>query len=159
MFNNNFKFRAWDNKNKQWLGSYKELGGFSLTGETILLGEWNNIFTKFLFETDNYKQEDLIITQFTGQTDKNNKEIYAGDIYREVIEYDEGDETEYYVCYWIKEWCRFAWLNTVGELDEYIDNGIENLDEDTTTFGVFECDKDKLTICGNIFEHPEKLKL
>lgn len=159
MFNNNFKFRAWNNKDKQWLLGYKIVGGFSLTGETILTGDWSHTFAKFIFETDNYKQEDLIITQSTGQITKDNKEIYVGDISREVIEYDDGDETEYYVCCWIKEWCRFAWLNTVGEYDEYLENGIENLNEDTTTFGVFDCDLDKLNICGNIFENPEKLKL
>lgn len=156
MFNNNFKFRAWDKLNKKLIYPCSKFNDtflvFSETG-------W------FIVDHISGKHETILIsengtlTQSTGQFTKDNKEIYIGDISREVIEYDDGDETEYYVCCWIKEWCRFAWLNTVGEYDEYLENGIENLDEDTTTFGVFNYDLDKLNICGNIFENPEKLKL
>ena len=32
------KFRAWDSKKKEWLHSYKKMGGFSLFGETIVIG-------------------------------------------------------------------------------------------------------------------------
>jgi len=138
------KFRAWDNKSKEWLLGYEmpNLGGFSLFGELVLMGEWANILNEYLFDRNGHKAEDLIVMQFTGLKDKNNKEIYEGDILKSA---PKGHEPRtLYQIIWDEENLRWTMKEPDGAL-------FYGCNTDDNKFFVWE-------IIGNIYENPELLK-
>lgn len=72
------KFRAWDKKEKKWLLGYehKNLGGFSMIGEVMLFGEYTRMLGNYSLED----LDDIILMQFTGVKDKDDKDVYESDI-------------------------------------------------------------------------------
>jgi len=98
------------------------------------------------------------VGQFTGLKDKNGKEIYEGDVYRDTIEYeDQPDEYLYFICSYVKSRSAFCWvLNADYELGFH---ELDILPEDIEDYStVCNYDLDKIQIIGNIYEKPELLK-
>ena len=99
---------------------------------------------------------DKTVGQFTGMLYKSLKECFEGDICFSEEATQLGDSRIWYVCTWIKEWGRFAWLNVVGEYEEYVDNGIENLDYTLQETYSLE-DTCEYHYAGNIHENKDIL--
>ena len=118
---------------------YPNLGGFSLIGETVLLGEFS------AYPLDRY-YDDFEITQWTWRKDKNNKEIYEGDIVKsERFQYDDDtDKAEY--------------VDKISVI-EYKGHGFWVKDEYFGYEGEGLWDWDDLEVIGNVFENPELLKI
>ena len=67
MVNSQYKFRAWDEKNKRMFN----VARFDFADHTVY---------SHLFACEGYLAENLKIMQYTGLKDKNGKKIYEGDI-------------------------------------------------------------------------------
>jgi uncharacterized phage protein (TIGR01671 family) len=147
--NREIKFRAWNPELQEYYNDIELQSLSYLRTESML---HSKIAMKMMYDFDK-----LLWMQFTGLKDKNGLDIYEGDIKREEIEFDEGDERYYYVCVWIKEWCMFVWLNIEGEYSDYIENGVINFDK--PLFFTYPISEENIgIICGNIYQNPELLK-
>jgi hypothetical protein len=102
--------------------------------------------------SENFIEVDIkTIGQFTNFKLKKGREVYHGDIAFTEVEKDHGDIRLYMVCWWIKEWGVFAWLNDYEYLS-YIDNGISALDEGFQNTYNME-DSEKFNYAGNIYDN------
>ncbi len=136
------KFRAWDNREREWLLGYElsDLGGFSLFGECMLLNEWSHVLDTFLLSRDGHKPEDLIVMQFTGLLDRDDKEIYDGDIL-EPVTLSEWHSSKYVV-----EYCGMAFIFKALDAPRNAANFVSPLESTD------------LEIIGNIHENSGLLK-
>lgn len=117
-------------------------------------------FDKFLTTgSDDYHQ--WRVMQFTGLKDKDNKDIYEGDIFR-IEEDGDGeyvsDKMFYVVIVWVQEWAMFCSLLARSEYQSYLREGIKALDEPMFwTYTLEDTDSRKHFLCGNIYENPNLL--
>jgi hypothetical protein len=126
--NRQFKFRVWDNQEKNWNAESEE-GVYGWDTEGITLNQLIQYITAPRWDGR------FIIQQFTGLTDENRKEIYEGDI----ITDEEGSKA-------VIVFENGTFCADFHRFDEEYDvvNIYGNLQE--------------INLIGNIFENPELLK-
>ena len=128
------KFRVWDVKNKKFLPeSY-----FAILGNGKLIVTLSGYYNDFT----NTNQDDYVIQQYTGLTDKNGNLIFEGDIvqYNQNSSYDNMD----FIAKWSDDKLGFIFQSNSGE----------QLVNQTPHLNRFK----HLEVVGNIFENPELLK-
>ena len=137
------KFRAWDKKNKEF----------------IYIENWYWFEEQGIQLLDDEYGRDFIFTQYTGLHDKNDKEIYEGDIVKfnfqgyakkrieehYEIKIDEilNDKSKIY-------WCGGGWWSIelwIGGVVPFQHN-----------FGNYHSDDTNIEIIGDIYQNPELLK-
>jgi len=115
------KFRAWDRDYKIMEKVHCLTFDFPENGQT----ESKNLNSYW------YKQNNIILMQYTGLKDKNGVEVYEGDIVRYAI-IEES---------WKVIWKKYGWCFKLSDGDEY-NIPVTNL----------------VKVIGNIYENPELLK-
>ena len=120
------KFRAWHKKNKKMLFVYSM--GFTRTGG---ISDFNIDDGERFFVAENTDYFELM--QYTGRKDKNEKEIYEGDI---VMWIDTYQKPHNHQVGWLERWA--CWDFPIWASD--------------TDRGLYE-----MEIVGNIYENPELL--
>lgn len=127
------KFRVWSKNENKYL-SQDDLVNFWIRPNdfTTCFMEWRSGFDgETMFET---KESDFVYQQYTGLKDKNNKEIYDGDI----LQYNN---LRYEV-----RWDEYEWKAVCSYYNKYHWPTIE-------PFGLVGCS----IVVGNTFENPELL--
>jgi uncharacterized phage protein (TIGR01671 family) len=128
----NLKFKAWDKRNKKWLPP--ERVAITGDGEISFLG---NMFSKWEDNHPGLTNEDVKIVKFTGLHDKNEKEIYEGDIVKAMTGKVKLGEVKYY-----KDGF------DIVALDDSDYNGVS----------LRSVGQNFIEVIGNIFEHPDLFK-
>ena len=143
------KFRAWDKKHKRFL-NHNDVETRVDIKTSHVNSTQKGAFTLF-------DDIDLIFTQFTGLKDKNDKEIYEGDIVKHTyrVWMDSGS-------------CGQARYSNTGEVFYCVELGafeIKRQGGGSPNFTLFVCDKmpdgsepETNEVIGNIYENPELLK-
>lgn len=128
------KFRAWDTEKKEWLFGYEypSLGGFSMFGEVMMMGEYAELLSNYFPQ----RIKDIELMQYTGLKDKNGKEIYEGD----VIEYED-------------QW----WSRDGDNNREEVKWNDENASYAHFAAGDWTVGPDEVEVIGNMYENPELL--
>lgn len=140
------KFRCWDKKESKWLFGYEypNLGGFTLFGEVVLMGELNSISLDRL--------NDIETMQYIGLQDVNGKDIYEGDILQWTSKFKDTDITTPNKRGQVK----YNLQGCVYHIN-YEMQGKHYFKELSATFGGDVYVMETVEIVGNVFETPELL--
>ena len=143
MQNRKIKFRVFNTKTKSWIhgpNKISSLDGVNLLGETVLLGG-------FCDGVNINDLNDLVCLQATGLKDKNDKDIFEGDIVKFHYFSFNGSETDN------NDIGQIVYDNVLGA---FIIKSINNIDfyfGDTSHFG-----EPCIEIISNIYDNPNLLK-
>lgn len=132
------KFRVWDKKEKV-IGVVRNTIRLCLSGEIVVYSDEDG-GKSGLWEHDitDYYKDQFILMQYTGLLDKNDKEIYEGDLVRLSKFADRPAEV-----YWDERWAEYR-MRVNGEM-QY-----------DKTHPMLFAKQDK--VIGNIWENPELLE-
>lgn len=145
--NRQIKFRVWDNQYKKWFteweGGESNLHSFSFNFKF----HW-----RYCDQGGDYTEERYVIQQYTGLKDKNNREIYEGDIVKQQFDYNDDPQripdVRWSDSKWEVVWCDYEHRFGLKQLRprfgsatvEHIHHGSQSKD---------------IEVVGNIFENPE----
>ena len=115
------KFRVWSLKNSHWV----TLTALDLEGRVCI---------------GSSEPDDFVTQQFTGVLDRNNKEIYEGDLVRVFNSDGEDYHKQTSEVFYSSRWAQFELKMTGNSLAYYL-----------VQYGSLE-------VVGNVFENPELLK-
>lgn len=130
------KFRAYDKKKKEWLLGYElpNLGGFSMFGEVMMMGEYANLLSSYFPD----RLDDIELMQFTGSKDANEVELYEGDLIKGNFQNDMGS--------FYPATARIEWCEVHGGFEAVKGHGDQRRG---CTIG------ENVVRVGNIYENPE----
>ena len=129
----NIKFRVWDKDDEEM----REVENIHVGGNRKQVAVWNeeNDCCEWVY---NYE-----LMQYTGFKDMNGKEIYEGDILKDVLESKNGEKRIYYNEIFYSDGCfQVRDLdNSINFLFEYAHKGVVYME-----------------VVGNVYENPELIK-
>lgn len=99
MIQDRLKYRVWDKRKNNYIEDF--VFNFINKSPYITIEYFDNEYAY----THTFEEDEIIVEQCTGSTDKNNKLIYEGDIFKaEVINSYDGDENLYKTIYGQVSW-------------------------------------------------------
>lgn len=155
--NNRFKFRVWHKIRKQYLTNTTDWP-FLLTMSGHVCewdgGCWTNTdYNNYRDKDDEYQEVTYVVQQFTGILDRNNKEIYDGDIIKYHQDGVVGNylfkDVKYFIADIVWHDCQYHIVNRKFKFPEGEYDTGEPLYNDL---------RSHIEVIGNIFENPELLK-
>ena len=137
------KFRVWDKQKKRWIENTGNPYVFPFNGK-VAMTCWGSK-TGYISDTDYSEYYEL--SQYTGLKDKNEKEIYEGDIISVVdIGTNPSENSRHQIVY-------------CGEDDYPAFDLKPHLDCDSNGLSYLKAGGDEeMIVIGNVYENPELLK-
>lgn len=131
------KLRAWDRSNKCWF-----------VKDAVYLDEEGEVYILVRGAASDYlSRMDFDIVFYTGLKDKNNKEIYEGDIVTFIDAQDKSTESGY-------DWEDIQLIGKIEWSDERMGWHLTNRE----SIEMDEIEFEEVEIIGNIYEYPHLLK-